>query len=226
MLGQYDATMDFSPVELIGYAGSLLILTSMTRTSILQLRIIGLLGSMAFFIYGILIAAYPIAIVNVAIVGVHVFFLRQLLSKKIEFFTSLELNKDSRYLDHFLTFYADDIAAHQPGFRYVARDDQVRAFVLRDTVPAGVFIGRTCDDDSIEIELDYVVPQYRDFKVAEFLYSDRSHLFAHRGHRRIWARPGNEVHVKYFERLGFHEAMVDGEPALVADLESMLRAPS
>lgn len=214
--------MDFSPVELVGYAGSLLILTSMTRTSILQLRVIGLLGSAAFFVYGVLIAAYPIAIVNVVIVGVHIFFLRQLLSKKTEFFTSLELNKDSRYLGHFLSFYGEDIAAHQPGFQFAARDDQVRAFVLRDTVPAGVFIGRTCADDSIEIELDYVVPQYRDFKVAEFLYSDRSQLFAHRANRTIWTRPGNDVHIRYFERLGFRAASIDGQPALVADLDSML----
>lgn len=214
--------MEFSPVELVGYAGSLLILLSMTRTSILQLRIIGLLGSSAFFVYGVLIAAYPIAIVNVVIVGVHLFFLRQLLSKKIEFFTSLELNKDSRYLRHFLEFHGDDISTHQPGFRFEPRDDQVRAFVLRDTVPAGVFIGRTCADGSVEVELDYVVPQYRDFKVAQFLYSDRSHIFAKRGCRTIWARPGNDVHVRYFERLGFHAGTVDGSPALVADLDAML----
>lgn len=214
--------MDFSPTELIGYLGSLLIIVSLTRTSIVHLRMIGLAGSASFLIYAILIEAYPIAIVNIVIIGVHLYFLRQLLSNKIEFFTSLELNKDSRYLRHFLDFYADDIEAHQPGFEFEPRDDQVRAFILRDTVPAGVFIGKACSDATIEIELDYVVPQYRDFKVANYLYSDRSGIFAKRGRRRIWTRPGSPEHVAYFERLGFVDTPVQGGPALMADLDAVL----
>lgn len=214
----------FSPTELVGYLGSLLIIISLTRTSLLHLRLIGLAGSTTFLIYSLLIQAYPIAIVNVVIIGVHLYFLRQLLSKKTEFFTSLELNKDSRYLRHFLDFHATDIEEHQPDFRFEARDDQVRAFILRDTVPAGVFIGRTCADDTIEVELDYVAPRYRDFKVANYLYSDRSGIFAARGRRRIWARPGNAVHVDYFERLGFRRIELQGGPALMADLDAVLGA--
>lgn len=212
----------FTPTELVGYLGSLFIIISLTRTSILHLRLIGMAGSAAFLIYSLLIEAYPIAIVNVVIIGVHVFFLRRLLSKKSEFFTSLELNKDSRYLRHFLDFHGDDIQEYQPDFTFQARDDQVRAFILRDTIPAGVFIGRTCPDDTIEIELDYVIPQYRDFKVAQFLYSDRSELFAQRGRRRIWTRPGNPVHIAYFKRFGFAPTTIQGGPALMADLDAVL----
>lgn len=215
--------MDLSPVELIGYLGSLLIIVSMTRTSILHLRLIGLAGSVTFLTYSTLIEAYPIAVVNVVIAGVHLFFLRQLLSRKTEFFGSLELHKNSQYLARFLDFHRDDIEAHQPGFRFTARDDQLRAFILRDMVPAGVFIGRTCGDDSIEVELDWVVPQYRDFKVAEYLYSDRSNIFAHRTRRRIWARPGSSEHVRYFEGLGFRPTIVEGAPALMADLDAVVR---
>ncbi|NND02851.1 MAG: hypothetical protein HKN91_08690 [Acidimicrobiia bacterium] len=214
--------MDFSPTELVGYLGSLLIIVSLTRTSILHLRLIGLAGSATFFVYALLIEAYPIALVNVVIITVHLFFLRRLLSTKSEFFTSLELNKNSRYLRHFLDFHGEDIDAHQPGFDFEARDDQIRAFILRDTIPAGVFIGRACSDDTIEVELDYVIPQYRDFKVANFLYSDRSELFAHRGRRKIWTRPGSDVHAAYFERLGFSPTTIQGGPALMADLDAVL----
>lgn len=214
--------MDLSPIELVGYAGSLLVLTSLTRTSLLQLRIIGLAGAVTFFVYGMLIAAYPIAIVNLAIVGVHLYFLRQLLSRTTEFFTSLEINKDSQYLRHFLDFHRTDIQSHQPGFEFHPSDRQVRAFVLRDTIPAGLFIGRVCSDDSIEVELDYVVPQYRDFKVAEFLYSDRSQIFSRKDRRTIWARRGSLGHVKYFEELGFVPATVHGESVLLANLDSVL----
>lgn len=222
VLRRYDHYMEFTPTELVGYLGSVLIIVSLTRTSILHLRLVGLAGSASFLVYSILIEAYPIAVVNVVIIGVHLYFLRQLLSKKVEFFTSLELNKDSQYLRHFLEFHRDDIETHQPGFRFEARDDQLRAFILRDTVPAGVFIGRTCGDDTIEIELDYVAPQYRDFKVANYLYSDRSELFASRGRRRIWTRPGSATHVAYFTRLGFTPVEMDDGPALMADLDAVL----
>ncbi len=213
----------FDPIEVIGYAGSLLILVSMTRSSILQLRVIGLVGSLAFVVYGVLISAYPIAIVNLAIVGVHLFFLRQLLARNDEYFTSLELTKESAYLRHFLDFHAADIARHQPGFVFEPRDDQLRAFVLRDTMPAGVFIGRSWPDGSVEVELDYVVPAYRDFKVAQYLYSDRSGVFGEAKRRRIWTRPGSDVHVRYFERLGFRPTTVNGGRALATDLDEMLR---
>lgn len=209
-------------IEALGYLGSLLILISLTRTSILQLRIIGLAGSLSFFVYGLLIAAYPIAIVNVAIVGVHIYFLRQLMSKKEEFFSSLELSMQSAYLRHFLSVHASDIENFQPGFSFTAREDQIRAFILRGTVPAGVFIGRVCPDASVEVELDYVVPEFRDFKVANFLYSDRSGVFEDRGRRRIWTVPGNPAYVDYFERLGFHHALLDGRPVLISDLDNVL----
>jgi hypothetical protein len=214
--------MDFSPTELIGYLGSLLIIVSMTRTSLVHLRLVGLAGSSTFLVYSLLIDAYPIAVVNVVIIGVHLYFLRQLLSAKHEFFTSLELNKNSRYLRHFLEFYAADIEIHQPGFVFEARDDQVRAFILRDTVPAGLFIGRACRDDSIEVELDYVVPAYRDFRVAEFLYSDRSGIFSARSRRRIWTEYGSAKHAAYFEKLGFQLSPRDGTQVLVADLDAVM----
>lgn len=214
--------MDFSPTELVGYLGSLLIVISLTRTSLLHLRLVGLAGSATFLLYSLLIQAYPIAVVNVVIIGVHLFFLRQLLSTKHEFFTCLELNKNSRYLRHFLDFHHEDIAAHQPGFIFEPRDDQVRAFILRDTVPAGLFIGRTCIDDTIEVELDYVAPPYRDFKVARFLYSDRSQIFRSGGRRRIWTDIGSDEHAEYFRRFGFELASRDGTAVLMADLDSVV----
>jgi|ERR1051325_4597590 hypothetical protein len=50
--------------ELIGYVASVLVAISLTMTSILRLRIINLTGSACFTLYGLLIGAYPVAIVN------------------------------------------------------------------------------------------------------------------------------------------------------------------
>ena len=214
--------MDLSPTELIGYAGSAFIIVSLTQKSIVKLRVFGLAGSLIFLVYTIVIQAYPIAVVNVIVAIIHVTFLRRLLSKKIELFTKLEVAKESQYLLRFLEFHADDIAAHQSAFSYEPRDDQVRVFILRDMAMAGVFIGRVCGDRSVEVELDYVIPQYRDHKVASFLYSARSSVFSDQRGRTIWTRPGTEKHNEYFKGIGFAMATAEGEPALVADLDSLV----
>ena len=211
-----------SPVIIVGYLASLLIIISVSRTSILQLRIFGLIGAVTFLIYSIAIGAYPVAITNIVLAGLHLFFLTKLWSRKREFFTALRLRKDSQYLRHFLDFHRDDIQNHQPGFVFDPRDDQIRAFVLRDTVPTGVFIGRSCADGSVEIELDYVVAQYRDMKVAKYLYSMRSGIFGGITNQRVWTKTGNDVHVRYFKRLGFGETVIEDEPALAMDLAELV----
>jgi hypothetical protein len=131
-------------VELIGYLGSAMIVISLTRTSLLKLRLFGLVGAAFFVAYSLIIKAYPIAVVNVVIVGIHLFFLRDLLSKKTEFFTTLEVRADSRILAYFLEFNREDIHSYREDYVYEPREDQVRVFILRDLVPAGLLIGRPC----------------------------------------------------------------------------------
>lgn len=212
-------------IEAIGYLGSALLILSMTRTSILKLRIFGLVGSLVFLTYSVLIEAYPIAVVNVVIASVHIFFLRQLLSKKTEFFRILEVHPESRYLEYFLDFHADEIGSFQPGFSYEPEDGQIRAFILRDLVPAGLFIGRACQDHSVEVQLDFVIRQYRDFRVGEFVYSKRSGLFRDPKCTRAWSRAGDSSHNEYLERMGFRLTAEGGsEPAYVKDLRPLQTA--
>lgn len=212
-------------IEAIGYLGSALLIVSMTRTSILKLRIFGLIGSLVFFVYSLLIEAYPIAVVNVVILSVHIFFLRQLLSKKIEFFKILEVHPESRYLEYFLEFHADEIRAFQPGFAYQPEEGQIRAFILRDLVPAGLFIGRACRDHSVEVQLDFVIRQYRDFRVGEFVYSKRSGLFRDPKCTRAWSETGNTSHNDYLERMGFElTSEGGGRSSYVKDLRPLQTA--
>ena len=48
-----------------------MLIVSMTRTSILKLRVFGLVGSLVFLTYSLLIEAYPIAVVNVVIAALR-----------------------------------------------------------------------------------------------------------------------------------------------------------
>lgn len=208
--------------ELIGYLGSALVVASLSMKSILRLRLVGLAGAAVFSTYGILIAAYPIVITNLVIVGIHLFFLRQLLGSK-PVFSVLEVRQGSRYLEHFIEHYADDIRSDfLPEFHYEPRANRYRAFILRDMVPAGLFI---CDFDGSEtaqVQLDYVIPAYRDLKVARFLYSPKSAVFADPRITHLESAPGTTKYRTYLERMGFQPVTGDdGREALrlrLADL--------
>ena len=72
-------------VELIGIVGSILVLLSMTVKSSTQkgnliMRIINIVGSLVFVVYGFMISAYSTAFMNIAATIVNGFFIYQLVS--------------------------------------------------------------------------------------------------------------------------------------------------
>ncbi len=209
--------------EIVGWIGSGLVIASLMQRSILKLRLIGIGAAASFFVYGLLIGAYPLVIVNVVVVAVHLYFLRKLTRRQDEVFSVLKVYPESRYLAYFLEFYADEIGRFQPAFSYQPARDHRTYFLLRDHIPAGLVIARPCQDDSLEIELDFVIPEYRDFKLGEFLYSGNSGLFADVDCTQAWSPPGNSDHVRYLERVGFQLTTgSEGEARYVINLQQML----
>ena len=191
-------------VEAIGYAGSALIILSLLQKSILRLRAIGLVASTTFFVYAVSITAYPVAVVNVVAASIHLYYLRKLLRRKSEVFSLLRLRPDGRYLRYFLDFYKKDIATrYQPDFVYEPAPDVIAVFLLRDLVPAGLLVARLHGESSFEILLDYVIPQYRDFKLANWLYSEESGIVEETRSRVAWARVTTPEQEEYFTQIGF-----------------------
>ena len=188
--------------EIIGYLASGLVVLSLAMKSILRLRLIGLIGSIAFLVYGILIEAIPIVITNLVIMAIHAYFLRKLLAKR-EIFSVLQVRPDSDYLRAFLQFHAAEIERFQPGYAYRPTETTRIWFILRDLLPAGLFMGEPHPDGSLEVALDYAIPQYRDLKLGRWLYSVDSPLFGDDPPDHVWAVPWSEVHDSYLQRMGF-----------------------
>jgi len=155
------------------------------------------------------IEAYPIAVVNVAAASIHLWHLRRLVRRKDEVFRVLPVEPGTPYLMDFLDFYRPDIEATSGPAAVDEQDGQVVAFILRDMVPAGLFVGRMGDDDTFGVSLDYVIPQYRDFRVGEFVYSQDSTLLGDLAPRCVQATAATNNHRRYLRRMGFRE--VDGE---------------
>lgn len=191
-----------SGLELLGYVASVLVAVSLMMSRIVRLRVINLVGSLAFTVYGVLIGAYPVAAVNGFIVLINLWFLAKMLRTR-EYFRILEIEPTSEYLRYFLAAHADEIRSISPGFTHEPERRELTFFVLRDLVPAGLFIGEVRDDGCLWVRLDFVIPAYRDFKIGRWLYAECADFFRRRGIHEIRSPAGAPVHARYLRRMGF-----------------------
>jgi len=193
--------MNINTVELIGYLGSILVAISLMMKSLLRLRLINLFGALFFTIYGILLNAYPVAVLNGMIVCIDIYYLVQMWRQK-DFFTFLEVSPKSEYLRAFVDFYRDDIAEIIPNYTYQADQPLLCFFILRNMVPAGLFIVNVHSAEA-QVQLDYVIPNFRDLEVARFIFEENAAFFMERGIERFVSEEGSEVHRKYLEKMKF-----------------------
>ena len=190
-------------VEWLGYIASLLVLLSMLMNSILKLRVVNLIGSSLFAVYGLIINAIPVFIVNGTIALINVYYLVKFFFASTDVFKSLEVRGNSYYLREFLKFYNDDIKKYFPHFTYEPEKNRYSFFVLRNMNVAGIFMAREMSPGVLLVTLDYTIPAYRDFKVGKFVYNDYAKKFLTDGYTKIIAFPSVPKHNKYLHKMGF-----------------------
>lgn len=200
--------MDQNILQYIGFFASVIIAVSMTMNSILKFRWINLVGATTFATYGLLIHAWPVAALNGFIVCVDVFYLYRIYSRN-DLFDILEIRGDNKYLLKFLDFHHNEIQNFFPGFAYKPELNTVSFFVLRNTNVAGIFLAHREGNNTLKVGLDYVVPQYRDYRNGKFLYQGLQARFVNDGFQRIISKGLSAKHEKYLKRVGF-EKMDDG----------------
>ncbi|MCL4249170.1 MAG: hypothetical protein KJ065_13570 [Anaerolineae bacterium] len=188
--------------ELIGYIASALVIVSLVMTSVLRLRLISFVGAVAWFIYGVMLNAPPIYVTNGIIIAINVYFLFQMFTAK-HYFKLLEVDRRSAYLRSFLEFYQADIGKFFPSFKYDPEQVDLVYLVLRDLMPVGVFITERDRSGRSLINLDYVIPGYRDLQPGKFLYEELDHMLPEKGVRTLYSVPGSEKHHAYLKRMGF-----------------------
>ncbi|MCC5942362.1 MAG: YgjV family protein [Balneolaceae bacterium] len=193
--------------EIIGYVASVLVAVSLMMSAIIKLRIVNMIGAFTFSVYGVLIGSIPVAAMNGFIVLINIYFLIKLWRDK-EYFKLLNVDKESKYLEAFLHFHKDDILNYQPGFDF-KQDYNFSLFVLRDMVPAGLILGNRDDKGMLKIDLDFVIPNFRDFKIGEYLFGEKIDYFIEQGIREILAASGNPDHNRYLEKAGFKQVQSD-----------------
>lgn len=202
--------------ELIGYTASLLVVISLMMRAIVKLRIVNMLGALTFSIYGVLIESIPVAAMNGIIVLINIYFLIQVYRDK-EYFKLIEVDENSSYTETFLRFYKKHISTYQPSYAFDGKHN-FSLFVLRDMVPAGLLQGNVDEGGILTIDLDFVIPNYRDFKIGNFLFSEKLDFFRSKNIQAIRASAGNAAHNRYLEKTGFSKTDDNGAYVYVLPL--------
>ncbi|MDA3846301.1 MAG: YgjV family protein [Vallitaleaceae bacterium] len=189
-------------LEWLGYAASLIILISLLMSSIIKLRFINLFGSILFAIYGFMIGSIPVAVMNIGIVVINLFYLYKIYGSK-EYFQLLQVDSNSKYLKAFTEFYKTDLEKFFNKSDFSIGADSFGLYILRDMIPAGIFIARKIDDKTLHVELDYAVAAYRDFKLGNYLYETKKSFFTDLGYELMTATAYNAEHAVYLQKMGF-----------------------
>jgi hypothetical protein len=150
-----------------------------------------------------------VALMNAFIVGINVYYLSGMIKMK-SFFKVLKVDSKDEYLRYFLDFYIEDIRNFQPDAPAQLSAGSFNMFVLRDLIPAGLFSGRITAPGILTIDIDYVIPKYRDFKIAKFIYVDQKECFQAEGIIEIYTFAFVPKHVAYLKKIGFAETSETG----------------
>ena len=192
-------------LELIGYAGSFLVIVSMLMTSVVKLRIINTIGSVIFCGYALCIHSYPTAAMQVCLIVINIISLHKLYNTKKEY-SAVSVGANDGFLAHFLYAFDDDIKKFFPDFVKPADGDKIFLITCGE-VPAGVFIAEAsaADSNELSVKLDYTTPAYRDCSAGKFVYN----YLKQNGIKKLTAKTKIPSHEKYLRKMGFIPAAQD-----------------
>ncbi len=186
----------------LGYLASFIVLVSLLMSSVKRLRWINLIGSMTFAVYGFLIGSIPVAVLNIGTSLINIYYLTKMSNTK-EYFQTLEFETDSKYFQNFLDFYQKDLFYFFSPKNINLKQSDISFYVLRNLKPAGIFIGTKITDDVLRVDFDYVVPEFRDFRLGKYIYQDMRHIFIDKGLKTLVAYTNVQKHEKYLIKMGF-----------------------
>lgn len=193
-------------LEWLGYLASLIVLVSLLMSSIIKLRWINLSGSFIFALYGFLIGALPVGFMNSCICMINIYYLMRIYRSK-ESFKLLPIEGNSAYFTFFLEFYRAGIEKYTGFHSSDPGQIPIGFFVLRNLVPAGIFLASRYDEDTLKVEIDFATPEYRDFKIGSFIYHNQKDFFLNKGYSRLICFASNRQHIRYLKKMGFEEAL-------------------
>ncbi|MDN3697148.1 MULTISPECIES: YgjV family protein [Vibrio] len=200
--------MEFDWVEWFGYLASLVVLVSLTMTSIIKLRVINFIGCLLFAAFAYFIDSYPTMLMNLGIAGINVYYLYKISHTK-EKFKLISASVGSEYFEHFITANREDIE------RQISTEELKSAdtafYMLRNNSIAGLLVGKREQNGVLNVLLDYVTLEYRDFKIGQYYFKTHPDVIKSRGFNSLHAHANSDEHRTYLEAVGFLPSDADDQ---------------
>lgn len=192
-----------SVLEVFGYLASVLIALSLMMSNIKRLRWINLFGAAAFSAYGYFIDAYPVFILNGWVALVDAYYLVRIYQEKDEFDLVRLKSVKTPLFNLLKERYGKDIIHLCKKFKWQQLDDAIVFLLFRNMKPVGFFAYRELNDaGKVEVLLDYIIPEDRDFKAAKYMFDDSNQLIQE-GITHLVVVPSDLEHEIYLTRVGF-----------------------
>jgi hypothetical protein len=190
-------------LDVLGWAGSGLLIFSLMQARVLRFRVLNLVACLILIVFNGLLEIWPMVAMNVVLSLINLWFIRSLVADRhdVRAFEVLEVGPGDAYLRHVLRTHQEDVLKHQPDLAWDGDAAGRRAYLVEhgyETV--GVVLAREEPEGVLQIELDYVLPRFRDFSPGEFVWR-RSRLLHEQGYRRVQSPP--EMVGPYYDRIGF-----------------------
>lgn len=195
------------PLDLIGWAGSCLLVWSLLQNRLLRLRALNLVGCLVLIGFNAALGVWPMVGLNVVLAVINIWYLARMLATRHDekTYQVVEVRTDDGFLAHLLRSHHADITRFTPGFTAegLTRRDQSAFLVVNGDEVAGVVAFHMTGNGVAQVDLDYVTERYRDFTPGEFVFR-RSRYFVERGCRTVITPPG--MRTPYYDRLGFRRS--------------------
>lgn len=192
-------------VTLFGTFASVIIAISLTMKNIKLLRIVNFIGAVLFAVYGYMIGALPVIIVNTIIAFIDIYFYIPLVLNKEKFDFILNNSETKHFAQLFCKHYRNDILNYFPDFKEESLKELNSAYILRDMVPVLLLLFKETDGDDIEILMDYATPQFRDYKSSSYFFDYAVHHLGIDFSKKKFFKVHSAVpaHDKYLRKMGF-----------------------
>ena len=203
--------MDF--IMLFGTFSSVIIAISLTMKNIKLLRIVNLAGAILFAIYGYLIGAVPVVVVNAFIAVIDGYYYVSLVKNREEFDFILNSDVKKHYSELFIKHYQSDIQKFFPQFKVETLPELKSAYILRNMIPVLIMLYKDSEGEDIEIVLDYATPQFRDYESSSFFFDYAAHHLDVDTAKKKFFKVYSTVaaHDKYLIKIGFKRVGETGE---------------
>lgn len=189
-------------LDVVGWAGSVVLVWSLSQARLLRLRVLNLIGSVVLVGYNAALGVWPMVGLNAAMTGVNTWHLYRILTTRHDeaTYTVVQVGTDDTFLAHVLRVHWADLAKFNPSFRFDDAPDRAAFLIMRGDEVVGVLLLRPAGEGVAQIELDYVTKRFRDVSPGEFVFRS-SGLLTSRGYHRVRTPPG--MLAPYYGRLGF-----------------------